>query len=560
MRLSKLFPTYSIQITFRERDKAGRKIRIRPAQIYVDVPQQIYSFIVSICSEMFERNISADEFKRRWKDFVAREKSICLDGKPLVRLHLIDNSISNTRTISLRINWDVFFEYLERKSEHWIAQIEKDGKMIKDAYNEILANFYFSTGGHLRLLKIKEDKLKQTYGRNFENFRKILLYAGDYYEIKFYLERLLELIARLEDTFYEENEASVYFTSQLKMWWYGLLSAFEILSIPACYFHLRNILELLIKLIIYQKIAESFKENREIVLMLLFEGERIKAGGKSIYKHDDLKNWEIEINKALNRILSKPLEELQEDWENKVLILKDKCLNLTRKSIEIICKEYNLQANLKNLWTACSEIIHNQPPLPFYSLLEIKIFKHFLKYYIEELKRALSHYVELTDISTDYRKVEREIDAKRLKIIYDKLFEFKEEIKKFILEVIGKEEYKRQIWFDPLTLASIFNIWSPRPTRMYWHCLTEEDLDRLIEKVEPLSFQIGLDFRKEETLQIFYQELIPKLEKFVKDLSKISEEEKRIITLWILATTLPEVLEEMLEDSIKRGRKEMKKC
>lgn len=536
MNFSKLFPKYPIQMYFKERDKTGKKIKIKPTQAYVDFPLKIYFFAISLCSEMLQREVSANEFRRKWKDFVAKEKDTCVDGKPIVRLLLLDNP--NSRTVSLRMNWNVFFDYLERKSKEHIAQIEKNGRMIKDAYNEILSNFYTSTGEHERFIMIKKEEFKQQYERNFENFKKILIYTSDYDEIRYLLERILELIGRIENVFYRKNKISAYFTSQIKMSVFGPLSAFEILSIPACYFYLRNILEFLIKLVIYEKIAENFNRDRENALKLLFWGERIKTGGKGIYSLDDLKKWEREVNRALLRIISQP----QQEWERKIHVLEDKLFGLTGKSIEIICREYRLQGNLKNLWTACSEVVHNQHPLPFYSLLEVKIFKQFLKYYVEELKKAFFQYVPLTDISTDYCKSEKRLPVQRLKTIYDGLLRNRKEIEKHLSEIIGKEEYQRETWFDPITLSSLFVIWSPSPTRLHWHCLTEDDLNRIIKKVEPLSFQIGLDLRKEFTLQVFYQEIIPKLSDISKEFSNLSEEEKKVVVFWILLTLLPEFL------------------
>jgi hypothetical protein len=161
---------------------------------------------------------------------------------------------------------------------------------------------------------------------------------------------------------------------------------------------------------------------------------------------------------------------------------------------------------------------------------------------VAELKKAFSQYVPLNDISTDYRKPEKRLSVQRLKAIYDSLLRNRKEIEKHLSEIMGKEEYLREPWFDPLTLSSLFAIWSPSSTRLHWHCLTEDDLNRMIEKVEPLSFQIGLDLRKEFTLQVFYKEIIPILSDISKEFSNLSEKEKRVVVFWILLTLLPELL------------------
>jgi len=38
---------------------------------------------------------------------------------------------------------------------------------------------------------------------------------------------------------------------------------------------------------------------------------------------------------------------------------------------------------LAGIYSACSIIVHEQPPLPFYHLLETKFLKHLLKQYVQ---------------------------------------------------------------------------------------------------------------------------------------------------------------------------------
>jgi len=62
-------------------------------------------------------------------------------------------------------------------------------------------------------------------------------------------------------------------------------------------------------------------------------------------------------------------------------------LGINRQTLEEFENRYKV--SIKNYWSACSEVIHNQSPLPFFSLLEVKSFKHFLRQYSERFISAI---------------------------------------------------------------------------------------------------------------------------------------------------------------------------
>lgn len=62
-------------------------------------------------------------------------------------------------------------------------------------------------------------------------------------------------------------------------------------------------------------------------------------------------------------------------------------LGVNPKVLREFSENYGLkETNLDKIYSACSSIIHNQPPLPFFSLLEVKFFKHFLERYLQFIR------------------------------------------------------------------------------------------------------------------------------------------------------------------------------
>jgi len=44
--------------------------------------------------------------------------------------------------LKLRVNWGVFFQYLENKAQEIISTVEVDGSNIREVYNEIVNNYF----------------------------------------------------------------------------------------------------------------------------------------------------------------------------------------------------------------------------------------------------------------------------------------------------------------------------------------------------------------------------------------------------------------------------------
>ena len=130
----------------------------------------------------------------------------------------------------------------------------------------------------------------------------------------------------------------------------------------------------------------------------------------------------------------------------------------------------------------------------------------------------------------------KKLRIRRIQREYNKLIRNNEnKILEFISRTIDK--YSGSNLFDPALLQSLFTVMSPSSTKMRQYCVTEVDLELLLERVRPLSFRVDLDYVR-ETLAAFYHDLIPELCKLSSGFSDLTDDEKRTVAFWILLTVL----------------------
>ncbi|MEM5831461.1 MAG: hypothetical protein QXO40_04620 [Candidatus Aenigmatarchaeota archaeon] len=150
-------------------------------------------------------------------------------------------------------------------------------------------------------------------------------------------------------------------------------------------------------------------------------------------------------------------------------------LGINPKVLKEFSESYDLnETKLDIIYSACSTVIHNQPPLPFFSLLEVKFFKHFLEKYLRSLlivsEKLINEKIEIKKIHVSPLLKEK-ISLKEalqithlLEIKYDA--ELKNIIKDALIYLQKKAKDLNEIWIEPLTLISIFHLLSPSFTRL----------------------------------------------------------------------------------------------
>ncbi len=233
-------------------------------------------------------------------------------------------------------------------------------------------------------------------------------------------------------------------------------------------------------------------------------------------------------------------------------------LGVNPKVLEEFSECYGLnEVNLNELYSACSMIIHNQPPLPFFSLLEVKFFKHFLEEYLKSLRvmaeKLTNEKIKLESVHVLPLPKEKASLKECLRVA--RLLEIRHgvEIKDIVKRAMTTLQNKQVkgldwVWIKPLTLISTFQIISPSFSSLKDFSFIEEDMQDVIEKLRPLSFKVGIQYEVEETLSNFQEIVLPELERYKAFSSLTSTEQKRKVVFYLLLRFLPEIVEDMIKN------------
>jgi len=543
MTLRELFPRYPLILKTPPRSR----IKFGTHRLYVDFPWQTCHFMAKEMEMSAEADLTAEGVSRKWHNFLQDNKQFLIfQNKPLASAYLWDAPFTHKKSLVLRIKWDFFLEYLEEKAQNFTLEVEKDGKSIRKLYMEIWLNF-FSLVGEL-------EAPESFYFHERENFMKLLKRTGDYSYLEVLLTRFESTIHQIED--YAKNKdipVAQLYTANFIMDIQHLHALIDVLSIPPAYLLMRNILENLVKFSVYLNMGKSINEpNLVLSAMFLYEYEADKE-----QRRYSLGKFKSEFIKKFLKIKDTFFTDEALDISEVVRKFKEKgipILGVNPKVLEEFSVNYGSnKPNLVILYSACSEVIHNQPPLPFFSLLEVKFFKHFLGKYIKTLQviaeKIIDGHLETEEISIHPFFEERSSLKECLQVAYSLETENGTEIKDLIKKsVIAIQEGQPKntdpsaIWIKPLTLISLFHLISPSLRHLRDFSFIEEDIGNIIEKLQPLSFDKGLKYEIEGTLSKLQDVMLPELERY-RVFSSLSSEKKRKVIFYLLIDNLSKTFE-----------------
>ena len=541
--MKELFPVYPLNLVSppKSRTKFGTR------SIYVDLPPQAYYFMQLMMGKATEADLTTEEVREEWLKFLQHYKTFLIfREKPLVFVSLRRDK-TGKKFFMLNVRWDLFIEYLEEKAKGFVSDVERDGRNVMKVYKEIWTNF-FSVRGEM----IPPEP--RYFPSTREKFRKLLKRTGDYSYLIGLLSQFEEMIKLIGEMTKNEVPSIQLYTTNLIMDIQHLHTLIDTIDIPAAYLLLRNILENFIKLFVYLDVGKSFDPNLVLSVMFLYEYETVgKFDFKSRRKYS-LKGFKDEFIRKLLKISSALSSDETLNLFDLVNKLKEKqvpTLGVNPKLLEAFSESYGLdEINLNVLYSACSGIIHNQPPLPFFSLLEIKFFKHFLEKYVHSLRavaeKLINEKIELKKIFPSSLSQEKLLLKKSLRTAYLLERKYEEEIESIIRRAATTLQREQpEIWIKPLTLISLFYLISPSRRRLRDFSFVEEDLKDIIKKIQPLSFKISIQDEIEDTLNKLQEMLLPELERYSMFASLESMEQKRKVIFYLLLHYLPLVIEEV---------------
>jgi len=549
MYYARLFPPYPLRAI----SPRKANIKIASRKFYVDFPYIYWQFIGGVIPVLIDSKSPKEEFKKRWELFISDEevrKIITFNNKLLGKVSLVATPFSDKLLLKLKVNWHVFFSYLDEEAQRLVSNVEKDGSSIREIYNEIMANYY---GVAPRILS------DPTISRNpytLEGFKKLLRKCKEEENIHTYLTFLLQTVEEIEKKFGlkprkkgQESSPLEPWSLQLKSDIYGVKGCLENADVLSCYFYLRNMLENFVKLAVYHEIARHFETRYNEILRILFFYEKTAKG-----RCFSIKSLKENYGRVLSTVLQAiPIEDA--DWEEKAFRkIEEKQLpklGINGETLEEFQESYDVDL-FKNYWSACSEVIHNQSPLPFFSLLEVKAFKHFLKKYVEYFALSLTRIFEIGGESIEVKQAQElsegkiRLTARAKKVLHDISLGKEREVKNIISSIVRDKSLQKETFFNPLTLMSLFHLSSPGWARINSGEFDEGDIEYLTKKIESVSFNKGLKYELDTTFQVFQEEMMLKLQQVSREFSKLNDEEKEAVIFSLLAIILPQVIKEKL--------------
>lgn len=566
MKWSEIFPCYPFRLGIRK----GWKVRIGSRKIYVDLPYIFPQFLSEAAYRYRVKGITREEFEKEREELLKHNQNLAFfDNKPIATLQLITPPFGDKEKplLRCRVLWKNFFNYLDYVADSVARKIKGDGeKGLSSLYTFIYGNYF-------QLFYAKELPEPFDHHRLLEHFKRTARYTGEKNKIEDLLSRIEILSKKLEE-WYENSYPSVkFYTIHIKMDIKGALKCLENMNVLAIYFYLRNILELFIKMFVYIQIAKNFGEASDIILRILYfydrripeleeQRRRFLEERKARPKDREFKlrinslpSFEKDFVKKMMKILSQKIGEMTYEELFEEMTKRGICvLGINKEVMEQFCKRNGVSFSLMQYWRACSYAIHQQTPLPFYSLLEVKGLRAFLEILVEDLIDAL---IKITNIPREILSKQKlvkkhilaEINLPKRQIfqkIEKVIYKHKKKIIKRMKQIIVNSRLHEDILFTPTTLSSLFELLGLGVTKIKDGTFQSDDMDEITLSIQAIGFKVAIDEEIRHTFNAFHSALNHFLEKIIPQFKSLSESERRGVTFYLLALYLPEIQKESL--------------
>jgi len=457
----------------------------------VDVPWEAFILLLEYFSGL-NSGVSFEELKEKFSE--AEKECLTFNNKPICRIGLYKHPAREN--LRLNVNWRNLLDYLEYKAREYLerikhAKVKEVGDIVSNMYGHIWENYLhiLNTIGKTPASYIFPPEYIQSL-EQIVDFKKLLRRTGDLGEVSELLNRLVNAVKHLDYVFKKQKLASArIFTVNLIMDVYHLaILTHRVISIPAAYMILRNILEQFIRLYKHLRCLERAKKENK-------GGARILAPLRSRVKGRD---------------------------------------------IEGISRKLGLGDTIPRLYSVCSEIIHKQPPLPFHSILEFKFFKNFLREYVKVIERFAEEiaHIKIHESKETLYGVNIELEQKSIELADKILSKHSEYVKKLLIEIVI-EKLSKHCLKELKVLAFVFSITAPSWKKLKQGLFIEDDLHDTIKELS--LYSVGLERNTVKNSLDVLESLKEQLAQLLKEKNLLEgpHELRTKTAFYILAMTLP---------------------
>lgn len=479
MSLSDSFPIYSYHLV----TPKGSKIKISTRKVYVDVAPDVYFFIFDTINK-FNRGKKIN-VKILWNRKSQKNNNLNLEGKNIYTIFLNKNSITGKTQISYRVNWKLLQAKLEKESEDIVKELKTNGKVRLEILYDRLASNYFkirnSTASY-STINLRRLKIKMQHNKDFD---ELIQHGENIKKISTLIEQKYPT-----DSFYElSNRLSEYINN---------------LDFNGIYYTLREFSERLLPILFLNAIVKT--DNLDKRIAISFYMVYLNYSIDKVWRNKGkISNNYINSSKDFIKISNNFLGEIKTnrlvkddgglDWENINSALKNNKINLpiiradanafkiTLNKLGVKCSD-----NFKHIYEICSSSIHNILSLPYPSILELKVAKNFLKWYLDCLEAILKETYIIPPMGI---KKESIID-KKIRANPSKLIEFLENNKTAIKDLI-KCEINNDIIGIYKLISSTLLIYGVSVTKLKKNCDNYDNFKQFLSYINEIHYNSGLD-------------------------------------------------------------------
>ncbi len=479
MRASEKFPIYQLSISSPKKSM----ITIGSRKVYIDVSPEVYLFIAEVVKDINEgKNVN---IKALWKNRCLKENSLMLGKRQIYKIYTKKSSIKN------QINYSVNWNLLERKLEKMAEDKMRD---LKDNPNIGLGILYSHLAlNYSRVISVAFSDSK----RNMKFLKTGMRQTNDWASLNNSLSKMARMCNSIETRF--PSNSFFELSNRLEKYVYDL-------DFNGFYYTLRELFERLFTILFISVVLKKENINEKasgplysIYINYLLQLEEKNKGARIKRIHIDKKKilntvthsfkQSIDTYKLLNSDFSWNTTNMIKAFKNRSLQLP--VVDVDAKGFKLLIDENGLDSTIsyemQRIYKISCSSVHKIISLPFVSLLEIKVAKYFLNWYVEEVETVLK---ELKIISREQIKS----ISNDTTIYTDKLaplIKFYDSNEKLISSSISNLiEQRKDIDFK--LVKSYYEIYGPSISRIRKGSVNYRDVITSLQEMYLLSYNVRI--------------------------------------------------------------------
>lgn len=461
------------------------KVKIGSRKLYLDADPSVYYFIAKVVKDI--NNGKGVNVKTEWKKELRINKNLCIGKRAVFSVFSKKPWQNDSSQIDYSVNWNLLLRSLEIKSRGIVENLKRNPNIGLGILYDELASKY-----------VKFKSLANSYVSVKDNAKQILgiRQTSDWKELEQAITRVSELFYEIETRFPTDS----FFELQGRLYRYA-----RDLDFNGLYYTLRETLDRIFPILFILAILKKQNignRSSSTLLYLLYLNYTLReywknSGQKPKRINIDNKNFDNVSKEFSDSVANYNLfntnGSLNFDQWNKAIENNDfrlPLVDIDSKGFSVLSTILGInlktKGGLKRVYEVCSSSVHNLLSFPFIFFLEVKVAKHFIGWYEEELENVLRQLNIITTTQTEKGvHVTQEYN-----ISLGKLVDFYRSHQIEISSIIAEQASKKEWDFE--TLKSFYRVFQPGVSRLRKASINYHDFREALLEVERVSYTNGI--------------------------------------------------------------------